>query len=276
MVVPLRQRISEWGHWHFTSGKLLNERETFFKRYLYRNYHIFAAITHRFHRRITPSRLDRARRHPGGGDAGGGYQRLRLLQDFRAAGVRAASSAPPARLLAGPNYPCNDCCQSSERRANGCVTGLWRETIPSGPENALRLIEELPDPRPSFHEFASIPEPGEESRNWLDRTYGYYRWRWLMGRNRNAHIEEQPLPDLPGGAECSIEAELLPLRRGLLRLTGTTVACPDPFGLFRSLRKIPGQQSVLILPKRYPVPKFDLPGSMKYQLGGVSHGLVGR
>jgi uncharacterized protein (DUF58 family) len=60
------------------------------------------------------------------------------------------------------------------------------------------------------------------------------------------------------------------LRRGLLRLTGTTVACPDPFGLFRSLHKIPGQQSVLILPKRYTMPAFDLPGSMKYQLGGVS------
>jgi uncharacterized protein (DUF58 family) len=32
---------------------------------------------------------------------------------------------------------------------------------------------------------------------------------------------------------------LTPLRRGVLRLTGTTVACPDPFGLFRSLRKTP-------------------------------------
>jgi len=60
------------------------------------------------------------------------------------------------------------------------------------------------------------------------------------------------------------------LRRGVLHLTGMTVACPDPFGLFRSLRMMPGQQSVLILPKRYPMPAFDLPGSMKYQLGGVS------
>ena len=82
-------------------------------------------------------------------------------------------------------------------------------------ENALHLIEELPDPRPSFHEFASTPEPGEEARNWLDRTYGYYRWRWLMGRNRHAQIQEQTVPDLPGGAECSIEAELMPLRRGV-------------------------------------------------------------
>jgi uncharacterized protein (DUF58 family) len=137
-------------------------------------------------------------------------------------------------------------------------------------ENALQLIEELPDPRPTFHQFVSTPEPGEEGRNWLDRTYGYYRWRWLMGRNRNAHIPELAVPDLPFGAECTIEAELMPLRRGVLRLTGTTVACPDPFGLFRSLHKIPGRQSVLILPKRYDMPAFNLPGSMKYQLGGVS------
>jgi uncharacterized protein (DUF58 family) len=75
---------------------------------------------------------------------------------------------------------------------------------------------------------------------------------------------------MPAGTECTIEADLTPLRRGLLHLTGTTAACPDPFGLFRSLHKIPGPQSVLILPRRYPMPNFDLPGSMKYQLGGVS------
>jgi uncharacterized protein (DUF58 family) len=33
---------------------------------------------------------------------------------------------------------------------------------------------------------------------------------------------------------------------------------------------VPGPQSVLILPKRYSLPDFDLPGSMKYQAGGVA------
>jgi uncharacterized protein (DUF58 family) len=55
-----------------------------------------------------------------------------------------------------------------------------------------------------------------------------------------------------------------------LRLIGTTVACPDPFGLFRSLRRIPNAQSILVFPKRYPMPAFELPGIMKYQLGGIS------
>src|SRR5208282_4221543 len=54
-----------------------------------------------------------------------------------------------------------------------------------------------------------------------------------------------------------------------LRLAATTVACPDPFGLFRSVGTLPGPQSVLILPRRHPMPAFDLPGTMKYQAGGV-------
>src|SRR5208283_1985563 len=53
MPAPLRQRIRELARWHPASGKLLDERETFFKKYLYRNYHTFASITHRFHRRVT-------------------------------------------------------------------------------------------------------------------------------------------------------------------------------------------------------------------------------
>jgi hypothetical protein len=35
-------------------------------------------------------------------------------------------------------------------------------------------------------------------------------------------------------------------------------------------RKIPLPQSILILPKRYPVPAVALPGAMKYQQGGVA------
>jgi uncharacterized protein (DUF58 family) len=137
-------------------------------------------------------------------------------------------------------------------------------------QNDLKLIEETPDPRPSFEQFVGIPEPGEERRNWFDRTYGYYRWRWLIARNIRAEIPELDVPDLPPGGEGVVSAQLMPLRRGALRLTGTTVACPDPFGLFRSLRKLDRQESILILPRRYPMPCFELPGCMKYQLGGVS------
>ena len=36
------------------------------------------------------------------------------------------------------------------------------------------------------------------------------------------------------------------------------------------MRKLPLPQSILILPKRHPLPAFQLPGAVKYQQGGVS------
>lgn len=137
-------------------------------------------------------------------------------------------------------------------------------------QKSLIAIDEINDPRPAFDRFASTPEPGEEKRNWFDRLYQYYRWNWLISQNTRARVEETPLPDLLPGVNQNFRAELMPLRRGVLRMAGVSIAFPDPFGLFRSPRKIPAPQSVLILPKRYPVPFFELPGTMKYQQGGVS------
>ena len=49
-----------------------------------------------------------------------------------------------------------------------------------------------------------------------------------------------------------------------------TLARPDPLGLFRSFARTPAAQTVLILPKRYLLPPIALPGTMKYQEGGVA------
>jgi uncharacterized protein (DUF58 family) len=269
MVAPLQQWFKAWSNWFTAPTRLLNEQETFFKRYLYRNYHTFASITHRFDRRVTLA---------GWMVLGGTVAAAALGADTNASFCyQTFSLLACVVIISAACTPFGRPKISVQRSLPkfGAVGEPLRYRLQVAnqshrTENALQLIEELPDPRPSFHEFASTPEPGEEGRNWLDRTYGYYRWRWLMGRNRHAQIHELSVPDLPGGTECWIEAELTPLRRGVLRLTGTTVACPDPFGLFRSLRKIPGRQSVLILPKRYPISPLGLPGSMRYQLGGVS------
>jgi uncharacterized protein (DUF58 family) len=64
--------------------------------------------------------------------------------------------------------------------------------------------------------------------------------------------------------------EVLPLRRGPLRFTGVTVARRDPFGWFRGFVRVPLPQTVLILPKRYPLPRLTLPGKREYQPGGVA------
>src|SRR5262245_51478553 len=137
-------------------------------------------------------------------------------------------------------------------------------------QSGLILVEETQDPRPSFEEFASTPEPDEEKRNWYDRTWGYYRWQWLISKNKQAFAEELPLPVLPARGSSEARAELVPLKRGYLRFTRLTLASSDPFGLFRAFRTVALPQSLLILPKRYALPCFELPGTMKYQQGGVA------
>ncbi len=134
----------------------------------------------------------------------------------------------------------------------------------------VTFSERLADPRPSLHEFCTITEPGEEKRNWLDRRYAYYRWTWLIGLNQQAIPGEHAIPAIPPGGEAEFPAELLPLRRGVLRLNSVTINCPDVFGLFRSFVRVPASAKVLILPRRYPLPAIALPGAVKYQQGGVS------
>jgi uncharacterized protein (DUF58 family) len=255
--------------WNAPVTELFRPRENFFKRHLHRNYRIFASVTHRFGRRLTLTGWVMLAGTVAAGALGAdtnaslSYQTFAVLGCLVLVSVFCAPWGRPKvaleRIL--PKF--------------GSVGETLRYRIhvrneSSQPQNALKLIEEMPDPRPTFEEFLRTPEPGEERRNWFDRTYGYYRWRWLLTRNIRARIPELTVPDLPPGGETTVTSELTPLRRGLLRLTGTTVACPDPFGLFRSLRKTPRVESILILPKRHVMPSFELPGAMKYQLGGVS------
>ncbi len=138
------------------------------------------------------------------------------------------------------------------------------------PQRGVVLLETPADPRPSLRQFLETPEPGEEQRNVFDRTCGYYRWRWLLSQNLGAEWKDVEVPCLPPGGSLEVPHALLPHKRGRLRLSGVTAAWPDPFGLFRSLRRIPCPQSVLILPRRYPLSAPKLPGTRKYQPGGVT------
>ncbi len=145
------------------------------------------------------------------------------------------------------------------------LTNLGRRT-----QHNLGLIDELSDPRPSLREFLETPEPGEEKRNFYDRMNAWYRWQWLLEQNIRAASDEQPVPPLPPKATIEVRGEMLPLKRGYLRLEAVTLTCPDPFGVFRALRKTQAPQSLLILPKRYLLPDIDLPGKSIFQKGGVS------
>lgn len=137
-------------------------------------------------------------------------------------------------------------------------------------QTGLYLFESLQDLRPSFEEFLNTPEPGEKSRNVFDRTIGYHRWLWLVSGKQGTAGKEEALPVLLPNSKEEVFVEIVPSHRGRLSLTAVTIARPDPLNLFKSLITIPIMDSVLVLPKRYPLPRVSLPGTRKYQSGGVA------
>jgi uncharacterized protein (DUF58 family) len=138
------------------------------------------------------------------------------------------------------------------------------------PVTGLALLEELGDPRPSFQEFATTPEPEESRRNRFDRAVGYPRWAWLLSENRRATVAEAPLPSLPAGGVLDALLTLTPRRRGRVTFAATAVARRDPLGLARALRRQPAPDTLLVLPRRYPLPPLALPGARRYQRGGIA------
>lgn len=149
-------------------------------------------------------------------------------------------------------------------------------------QRSLTLRENLKLQAPSFETFLTAKEPGQEKRNWFDNYVGYPRWLWLMRTSKGAEISEQTLSSIPPSfpknnplpvgknqASFSIKMTLMPLKRGYVHFTSMTFACPDPFGLFNALYTIDLPESLLVLPKRYPVGEISLSGTKKYQRGGV-------
>jgi hypothetical protein len=130
--------------------------------------------------------------------------------------------------------------------------------------------EGAPDPRPTVEEFAAFEEPGESSRNWFDRHYRFYRWRWLCQRNTRILPEPILIPDVPPRGHVELNYELVPLRRGRLTLTTAQAARIDPFGLLRRIARIQetSPTSVVVYPRRFRLPPLPLPGSARQLQGG--------
>ena len=137
-------------------------------------------------------------------------------------------------------------------------------------QHGLWLFENFEESCPGYHEFLTASEPNEKKRNRFDRAFGYYRWLWLVSRRRPATAAAKPLPSLAPRSETRLAFEILPSRRGVIRLTGITIARPGPLGLFFARRTVSISQSAVILPKRYELPPVSLSGSRQYQSGGVA------
>ncbi len=239
-----------------------------FKRYLYRQYRLFPSTGFWLQRRFTKAGLmvvagviGMAARADT--NLSVGYQAFCVLFGLLLVGL-AGCRFSRARFTARRILP---------RMVSVGAPLTYRVVLENPSNRPLRdstLMEDLADPRPTLQEFIDNPEPGEEQRNWFDRTFVYYRWRWLMAKNRRGKIKEQPAPALPPHGRVDIQFELLPLRRGFLRFESLTMACPDPLGLCRALVKYPLPDSLLVLPKRYATPALALPGTLKYQAGGIA------
>jgi uncharacterized protein (DUF58 family) len=132
-------------------------------------------------------------------------------------------------------------------------------------QSGLTLLEEVADSRPCFRDW----------RDWqLAEQRALRSFRFTEHRHSNpfrvATVKDASVPPVAPNEEAEVRVELTPLRRGLLQLTGVTLARHDPLGLFRTLTTVRLPQTVLILPRRYPLPFIALPGTEKYQEGGVA------
>ena len=153
------------------------------------------------------------------------------------------------------------------------------ENLRRRPLADLSLVEVPATQHPSTEAFVHEREPGERSRNLFDRVFVFYRWRWLQERGRFHHPRATDPVRVDGRARVRLRMELVPRRRGMLTLHALGLLQPDVFGLFRALRvmrrRMP-RDEVVVLPRRYKVPRLELAGRSEYQPAGTttarSHG----
>jgi len=127
--------------------------------------------------------------------------------------------------------------------------------------HGLEVLEDLADPRPTLAEFLARPRP-------VHRLF--QRATTNPPSVRPAQVQPVALPVLLPGGETEVPVEVTPWRRGLLRFAGISLARRDPFGLFRGFVRKALPQTVIVLPKRYPLPALALPGASEYQPGGIT------
>lgn len=134
------------------------------------------------------------------------------------------------------------------------------------------LHETAPDPRPDANEFCDLREPGEHERNRFDRTFAYFRWQWLLLHKRffTGGFSQDEIRLAPGARTC-VFIEFTPLRRGVIRLRDMRAWLPDPLGLFqRCVPVMAPPATVLVLPRRHPLPPLELPGVADFRVNGES------
>lgn len=192
------------------------------------------------------------------------YQIFAIMLMILFLGVVSLMVAPRPRLTVGRRCP---------HFATAGVDLSYTVTVVSRGRRDLwgvRLREGFADALPSKREFVTRPEPRERERNLFDRTFVYYRWMWLVETKKLARsVVSEPL-DIEAGDPVRVRLRLRPLRRGRLVLRDMRLVQRDACGLFQRLVRVEdGQESLLILPKRYPVGQIDLLGRCRLDDPGL-------
>ncbi|MEO0768907.1 MAG: DUF58 domain-containing protein [Cyanobacteria bacterium J06649_4] len=130
-------------------------------------------------------------------------------------------------------------------------------------QSSLTVNESFYSAFPSLSDFRRIVRSKGSQRAWFK----------FIAQRGLAFSEAIALPPLPSteksigqtAGQVIVDAEIIPLRRGLLPFNKLTLACPEPLGLVNRCKTIAQPQKVLILPKRYRLPKIELPGARRFQ-----------
>ena len=136
------------------------------------------------------------------------------------------------------------------------------ENLSNRAQRGLEYLENVRDPLVTPAEFAARLRPGRGNRS--------FRIESPLPPIRPARVRPEPIPVLPSRGHIELRIEIVAYRRGPLVLTGGWLARTDPFGLVRAFSRTSAPQTVLVLPRRYPLPPLSLPGQSQYQRGGVS------
>ena len=137
-------------------------------------------------------------------------------------------------------------------------------------ETGLALLENTVDPRPAYEVFLAGLRRKRHDVTGLRRYSVWDKWQGMIAANQPARLTEQPLPDLPAHRDIEIRPRVTTEGRGSVDFTGVTIARADRFGLFKAFAVTRQPDSLLVLPKRYPLPRLSLPGARIYQHGGMT------
>ena len=134
----------------------------------------------------------------------------------------------------------------------------------------LYIIEEFERSRLTYQEFSRATTAARLRKMPFIRNLGLSHWSNLFARKQGAQKEPAIPVALQSNESKDLRLEMLPLRRGRIRLAGITVARSDPLGLCYARKFMRLPQSILVLPKRYALPSVHLPGGRKHHSGGIA------